>query len=286
MLIAPLAGPATNVALATARGDLHLFRRSLLRYVVALLIISGCSALLSLAFGQQAVTTQMVDISSVSVVAVLLPLVAGGAGALSLMQSDNSSLVSGAAVGMLVAASLAPPTAVIGMATALGRWEMVTGGLFVVTLQLFGINLAGSLVFRVFEITVEEPYFERGNGLLFPVNLTVTVLALAALLTVQFSSSPDLVRSSLAQRVAYEMGQAVDSGGIARTVDTSASFTRSNIPGQETLLGIIYAQRRSGVAGENEVLEAQLEREVERRLRAEFSDFTPLVSVELLEPPE
>ena len=58
MLIAPLAGPATNTALATARGDLHLFRRSLLRYVIALFIIAGAAALLSFIFGQQAVTSQ------------------------------------------------------------------------------------------------------------------------------------------------------------------------------------------------------------------------------------
>ena len=92
MLIAPLAGPATNTALTTARGDLHLFRRSLLRYVIALFIIAGAVALLSLIFGQQAVTSQMVDISSVSVLAILLPLIAGGAGALSLMQSDKLGL--------------------------------------------------------------------------------------------------------------------------------------------------------------------------------------------------
>ena len=225
MLIAPLAGPATNVALATARGDMHLFRRSLLRYVVALLIISGLSALLSLVLGQRAVTTQ-------------------------------------------------------------GRWEMVLGGLFVVTLQLFGINLAGSLVFRTFEITVEEPYFSRGNRLLFPINLTVTVLALAGLLALQLSSPPNLVRSSLAQRVSYAMQQAVNSGDVARTVQTSASFTRANIPGQETLLGIVYAERRSGVQGDNATLERQLEQRIELRLQSEFNDFTPLVNVELLEPPE
>ncbi len=42
--------------------------------------------------------------------------------------------------------------------------------------------------------------------------------------------------------------------------------------------------------GENESLETRLEQAVEqhaeRHLQAEFSDFTPLVSVELLEPPE
>lgn len=51
-------------------------------------------------------------------------------------------------------------------------------------------------------------------------------------------------------------------------------------------MGTIYAQRRSGVTGESDVLETQLEKRVMQRLQAEFSDFTPLVNVELLEPPE
>jgi hypothetical protein len=49
------------------------------------------------------VTSSMSSTSNVSAVAVLLPLIAGAAGPLNLVQSERSSLVSGAAVGMLVA---------------------------------------------------------------------------------------------------------------------------------------------------------------------------------------
>jgi len=50
-----------------------------------------------------------VDVSEISSVGALLPLVAGAAGALNQMQAQSNSLVSGTAVGLLVAAALAPP---------------------------------------------------------------------------------------------------------------------------------------------------------------------------------
>jgi hypothetical protein len=109
MLIAPFAGPAMNTAIATARGDRELLGRSLLRYFAALTVTISVTAILSLILRQEVATQQMVDTSMISSVAVLLPLVAGAAGALNLVQSERSSLVAGAAVGMLVAASLAPP---------------------------------------------------------------------------------------------------------------------------------------------------------------------------------
>ncbi|MGB3613274.1 MAG: DUF389 domain-containing protein, partial [Elainellaceae cyanobacterium] len=46
MLIAPFAGPAMNVAIATARGDTALLWRSLLRYFSALAVCIVTSALL------------------------------------------------------------------------------------------------------------------------------------------------------------------------------------------------------------------------------------------------
>ncbi len=112
MLIAPFAGPAMNASLATARGDGSLLGRSLARYFVALFVSILVAWGLSLIMQQKIATDQMVATSTISSVAVLLPLVAGAAGALNLCQSDRNSLVSGAATGMLVAASLAPPAGV------------------------------------------------------------------------------------------------------------------------------------------------------------------------------
>jgi uncharacterized hydrophobic protein (TIGR00271 family) len=118
MLIAPFAEPAMNVAIATARGDITLLKRSLIRYFAALGVAIVIGWLLSLILQQQVITELMLATNTVSAVAVLIPLVSGTAGALNLVQSERSSLVSGAAAGMLVSVSLAPPAALVGMAIA------------------------------------------------------------------------------------------------------------------------------------------------------------------------
>ena len=138
MLIAPFGGPAMNVAIATARGDFDLLKRSLLRYFVALAVVVSVTLLLSLLFGQTIATDQMVSTSEVSATAVLLPLAGGVAGALQLVQSERSSLVSGTAIGMLVAAALAPPAGLIGMAIAIQKPEMVVSGVFLLLLTASG----------------------------------------------------------------------------------------------------------------------------------------------------
>ncbi len=89
MLIAPFAGPAMNVAIATARGDRHLLQRSLLRYFAALAVTIVVAGALSLILQQEVTTSLMNATSTVSAVAVLLPLVAGAAGALNLGLNQN-----------------------------------------------------------------------------------------------------------------------------------------------------------------------------------------------------
>ncbi len=56
----------------------------------------------------------MIEVSHLSNVAILLPLISGFAEAVSICQSECDSLVSGAAVSVVVAASLAPPLGLKG----------------------------------------------------------------------------------------------------------------------------------------------------------------------------
>lgn len=285
MLIAPFAGPAMNVALSTARGDGSLLRRSLLRYFAALSVTIVVTALLSLIFGQEVATAQMVGASQVSAMAVLLPLVAGAAGALNLVQSDRSSLVSGAATGMLVAASLAPPAGLVGMAGVLGDWAMVRSGLFVLVLQLVGINLSGATVFRAFGLSPQGARYGRGQGGIFAASLTVTLLVLGGLLFIQLRDAPSLQRSTRAQRAVAEVQGAVSESGVAQLVEADATFTRANITGQSTLLVTLYVQRDPETDPPAEEVRQTLTREVQARLLAQGFDVTPLVSVTVLEPP-
>lgn len=285
MLVAPFAGPAMNTAIATAAGDMHLLRQSIARYAGSIAVTVATAAALSLLLQHDTATAQMIARSQISAVAVLLPLVAGVAGALSLTQSDRDSLVSGAAVGILVAASLAPPAGLVGMAAAIGRWDLVVNAAFVLLLQLAGINFTGAIAFRFFGLSGEALRYERSSSRLFPAGLTISALALAALLTWQFTTPLSLERASLAQRAATEMRQTVSGHAEVSLVEATARFTRADVPGQETLLGTLYVQRRPSARQPDGALRAELSRAVQQRLRAKWPALTPLISVTVLEPP-
>jgi uncharacterized hydrophobic protein (TIGR00271 family) len=285
MLIAPFAGPAMNAAIATARGDRRLLQRTLLRYFAALAVTILVTWALSLILQQEVVTASMSSTSNVSAVAVLLPLIAGAAGALNLVQSERSSLVSGAAVGMLVAASLAPPAGVVGMAIAMGRWDMAVNGLFVLLLQLVGINFSASIVFRIYGMSARGARYDRGKKLVFPAILAVTILALAGLLTWQFSSSPELQRSSRSQRATAEIQKVVNNSNLAELVEADVRFPNPNIKGQNTLLGTVYVQRKAGVTESAQQIRDRLTKDIQTNLLEQGFNATPLVDVSVLEAP-
>jgi uncharacterized hydrophobic protein (TIGR00271 family) len=286
MLIAPFAGPAMNVALATARGDQKLLQRSLLRYFIALTVTILVTGLLSLLLKLETATLMMVEVSQISSIAVFLPLVAGAAGALKLVQDENNSLVSGTAVGLLVAASLAPPAGLIGMAGAIGRWTMVQNGLFVLLLQLTGINLTGSIIFRLYGLTSDGARYQRGTSMIFYVALVVTLLSIGGLLGWQFSSRPSLQRASIAHRATTEVKKVISDSNLAHLVEANLRFTNPSIPGQETLLGTIYVQRSTDVTVPTEKLRQELSDRIRQHLQAQGFNITPLIDVTVLEPPE
>ncbi|MFH7023981.1 MAG: TIGR00341 family protein [Heteroscytonema crispum UTEX LB 1556] len=285
MLIAPFAGPAMNTAIATAWGDRKLLGRSILRYFSALSVTIATTWLLSLILRQEIPTSLMLDSSQISAVAVILPLVAGAAGALTLVQSERSSLVSGAATGMLVAASLAPPAGIVGMASAIGRWDMAISGLFLLFLQLCGINFSAALLFRIYGLSPQATRYQRGKKRVFTIALAITVIALALLLTWQFSNSPNLQRSSLAQRANAQVQKTVEQVGLAKLVESNVRFTRSNIEGQDTLLSVIYVQRQPGVTASNEEISSRLTQSIQAQLLKQDLNVTPLVDVNVLETP-
>lgn len=281
MLIAPFAEPAMNLGLATARGDARLARQSLTRYAAGLAVAILVAFLLSLVLSQELATLAMIQASKVSSVAVLLPLLAGSAGALNLVQPDRSSLVGGTATGMLIAAALAPPAGVLGMALALGKWSMVHDAAFVLLLQLVGINLAGGLVFRGHGLSPRSSRYARGRESVFRAGVALTVLALGGLLAWQFSSSPALQHDSIEQQVAADVERVIAESGLAHLLETEVRFTRTSIPGQTSLLITGFVQS----TGSGKRVAATLERAVEARLQERYN-LTPLVKLTVLAPPK
>lgn len=290
MLVSPFAGPAMNTAVATATGDKVLLRQSVLRYFLSLGVMVVACMILSLVLGLVTATSTMISVSEVSSVAVLLPLVAGAAGALNLVEAENSSLVAGTAVGILVAASLAPPAGLIGMALALQRWEMAINGAFLLLLQLVGINLAGTLVFRRYGLSPQGARFRRGSSGTFYASVAASIVVLIGLLAWQFSSSPMLQRSTRAQRALPVAEQVISARGDVRLVEASFRFTRAtgSKDAPETLLGIIYVERvgEKQTAVTTQTLEHQIGQAIEQEILIQGFNVKPLVSVIVLDPPQ
>ena len=286
MLISPFAGPAMNVALATATGDKTIAQKALLRYGLAMLTTMVVAGVLSVVFQQTLVTDLMSGVGHVSAAAVLLPLVAGAAGAFNITQSDRTSLVSGTAVGMLVTASLAPPAALLGVAGAMQKWDLVTNAAFQLLLQLVGINLAGSLTFRLQGLDTGLVRYRQGNRRFFLASLILTVVALGGMLTWQLTDPLRLQRSSASTRAAEIIQEVVEESGLGRLVSVQANFRSSDSYGENMLLADVYVERPRHKAALTEAeMEAKIRDEIQRRLQYENPQVAPLVNVTLLHPP-
>lgn len=281
MLIAPFAGPAMNAALASASGDAVLFGRNVVRYAAALATTIGVAAALHAVLGPGTATVGMAGAANVSSVAVVLPLVAGAAGALNLMQAERSSLVPGAATGVLVAAALAPPAGTLGMAAVIGRWDLVVPVAFLLGLQLAGINVGGALAFRWFGLSPSSARYGRGDARSSIALLGASVAVVVALVGVQLADAPSLQRSTIEQTAADRIARVVaDTEGVD-LVERRVRFTRPEIPGQDTLLSEVVVQVPSDPTGP---VEDRLADRLAQDLATEL-DVTPLVTVTALVPP-
>ena len=283
MLVSPFAGPAMHVAVATAAGDVTILKKSLLRYLAAILATMGVTAALTLILQQQVITNLMVSVSHVSAVAFLLPVVAGAAGALNLVQPNRSSLVSGAAVGMLVAASLAPPAGLLGIALVMHIWEPALNAAFILALQLLGINLGGAVLFRIYGLNSNLVRYNRGQKRLFLASTAVTVLALAGLVFWQFSGSLSLQRRSASADAAQTVRQTIDESRLAETVDVEAKFPGLRQEENDVLLVTATVRPLQTPSLSHETISARLQQAITRRLVEQNPQLVPLVALTIVE---
>ncbi|HEV2062914.1 MAG TPA: DUF389 domain-containing protein [Solirubrobacteraceae bacterium] len=278
MLISPLAEPAMNAALATARGAGPQLLRSVGRYLAALGVGAAVAALLTVLYGLDEPTTLMTDVSSPSLAAVLLPLTAGVAGAVNIASSERSSLVSGAGPGLLIAASLAPPMGLVGMTLVQGEPGVAAPSVFLLALQLVGINVAAALVFRLVGVRPTGMRYARGRPELQWVAAALSLAALAALVTLQFLGSPNLRRESLEREAEQAARQALSANRAVHPVTIEAAFAREDIEGQRTVVVSGVAQR-SRAAGEAASVEDAVAREVASAVERELPDTVALVDI-------
>jgi uncharacterized hydrophobic protein (TIGR00341 family) len=151
MVIAPLIGPAMATSVGTVVDDEELFDRGVrLQVLGGVLAVAGAavfafavrwSGIVPLTATEVFAIGEVRERLSPDVLSLAVALGAGVAGALSL-----STGVSSALVGVMIAAALVPPTAVVGIGIAWGRPTAVVGSAVLVLVNFLAINLVALAV--------------------------------------------------------------------------------------------------------------------------------------------
>lgn len=284
MLIAPFAGPAMNTAISLLSGRTGLLRHSLLRYLAGIAVTAATAGVLTLLAGQHVATDLMVAVLTISGAAFLLPLVAGVAGATYLVQSEHSSLISGAAVGILVAASLAPPAGGLGMAVALGRPDLVAHAVFLISLQLVGITASAIAVLWAYGIRPGAHRFGENRPRLAGVGFAVATLATLALVAFQFADAPFLLQGAEKRHAAEAAIEAVEARDEVDVLGVEARVASAEFEGPPRIVLEVGVERRQGGAPSDQ-LERDLEDHIGAAVRQRLPGVVTHVDLSVFEPP-
>lgn len=283
MLIAPFAGPAMNTAISLASGRPRTLRHSVLRYAAGIGVTAAAAAVLTLFSGPDPVTSMMAQVLTLTWASFLLPLSAGVAGASYLVQSEHSSLISGAAVGLLVAASLAPPAGGLGIAVVLLRFDLVLHAVFLIALQLAGITLSATAVLWLYGIRPGGQRFSPDRRRPLAVGLGLAALVTGGLVVLQLLTSPLLNQGTLAHDVSTAVKTQLADHQDVRLLAVESRVASADVPGPPRILVEIDAEQTTGVAASQDLL-ASLTAELTAALQRAVPDAVPRVELNLYEP--
>jgi uncharacterized membrane protein len=286
MLINPMGAPAMVAVIGLAVGDVRMFGRGGVRFFASLLVQAGAAALLALAYGLDFSTETMEQITALSAMAALLALVAGGAGAQSQVQSERDSLVSGSAAGFMVAAALAPPAAVLGLALPIARWDYAALMGFLLFVQFVAIALGGWLTLLVFGVAPGDPSAPRGSRRGRAVLAVIVAVTLGAAVIWQVRQEPRFLKADLSRDAVRLARQSVEDVPEAGLVEARARFTRSEHErhGREGLLVELVVERLEARAPDDDDLAERVRAVVSARLRSHITGIVPFVDVTVLPP--
>ncbi len=179
MVIAPLLGPNLALALSAALGDRKLMGRALGTNLVGISSAFALCWLLGLIWTGELDSVELMARTSVGLDGVLLALASGLAAALSLTTGLSSVLV-----GVMVAVALLPPTATAGIMLGAGKYDLATGAMLLLAVNIVCVNLSAKLVF-LFKGVRPRTWLEkkqaRQSYVLF---MMVWIVTLSVLITV------------------------------------------------------------------------------------------------------
>jgi uncharacterized hydrophobic protein (TIGR00341 family) len=151
MVIAPLIGPAMAASVGTVVDDDELAVRGIKLQALGGVIAIGAAAIFAylirsanivpLSAGEVFAIGEVRERLAPDVLSLVIALGAGAAGAVSLASGVSSALV-----GVMIAAALIPPTAVVGIGIAWGAPGAVLGSAVLVLVNVLAINLVALIV--------------------------------------------------------------------------------------------------------------------------------------------
>jgi uncharacterized membrane protein len=287
MLINPMGAPALVAVIGLAIGDARVFTRGGARFLVSLAVQAATAALLGFGYGLSTSTATMEQVASLSLWAVVVALAAGAAGAQAQVRSERDSLVSGTAAGFMVAAALAPPAAVLGLAIPLARWDYAALMGFLLGLQFLAITLGGAAVLYFSGVRPGQPSAGRGSTRLRSALVAGLVVITSGMVLWQTRLEPDFQLADLS-RTALEIGRdALEDVPDATLIEASARFTRRNMPGRtgESILYDIVLERGPEASSDDE-LERRVRERIERMTAERMHGVVPYVRISLIPPPD
>lgn len=164
------------VALAATLGDTDLVRLSLRTLALGVGVVVVVSALCGMVFGLPAGSFEFLDRIHASYADIVLAVVSGTAGIVSVTLGTPTGLV-----GVMVALSLLPPLAACGMSLGAGEFFMALGAGALFVTNIICLNLAGVATFLIQGIQPLSWWErKRARGMVLRVGLLWTTM-LAAL---------------------------------------------------------------------------------------------------------
>ncbi len=139
MVIAPFLGPNMALAFGTTLGDVKLIRKAIFTGVIATFIVISISVSWGLLDPGVAALGEfhMIEYRDI-----ILALVCGFAGAISIVSGQASSLV-----GVMVAAALLPPLMRAGLMFGAGSYSSAANDMAIYTVNIVSLNLSGIITF-------------------------------------------------------------------------------------------------------------------------------------------
>ena len=145
MLLAPLMAPIVSMAMGILRGDIELFRKSIVKIVVGIIIALLSSALITFLFPHKPVTDEMLARLNPTLLDLAVAIISGIAAA----YSKSFREIIQSLAGVAIAVALVPPLAVAGIGIGRLDFHFFYQAYLLFSTNLVGIIIAATFTFRV-----------------------------------------------------------------------------------------------------------------------------------------